>query len=34
MLTIATFILVCGIVWGGFIFLLMFAMKKEKAKVK
>ncbi len=27
-----TFIIVCGIVWGGFIFLLITAIKKEKEK--
>lgn len=30
--TILTFIIVCGIVWGGFIALLILAVKKERSK--
>jgi|GEM_PF-4759817 hypothetical protein len=29
---LVTFLVVCGIVWGGFITLLFVAMKKEKVK--
>ena len=34
MLTVITFLIVCGIVIGGFVTLLAIAMKKEKTKVK
>jgi len=30
---IITFLVICGIVWGGFIFFLFKAIKNEKLKV-
>lgn len=30
---IVTMTIICGFVWGGFLFLLAFAMRRERARV-
>ena len=30
---IVTMAIICGFVWGGFLFLLSFAMRREKARI-
>jgi len=34
MVTIFTALVVCGVIWGGFTFLILLAIKKEKEKSK
>lgn len=31
---IVTMVMICGFVWGGFIYLLNFALRKERARTE